>query len=298
MLFDHAELGPIARRQAGVASRKQILAVGISWATLHRAVERGEAVELQPGAYASCWTPRTRATSEFAAVLGGGCGAAIASLSALHHYGAWGVPDEVHICVGHGRRPRLVGIRVHRSRIWTPADTTILHGIPVTGPVRTVFDAAEILRPRTFRGAAEKMVIDGHVTWVELVQALRPHHGRHGLKRVRPVLEFMPTDLATFDSKLEADFLHLVEEAHLPPPEHHIILDTAWREFEVDFLWRTTPLAVEVDGPHHLIPEQRRFDSRRDSALGLAGWPVQRFLDTEIRDDPTYVISVLRSRLE
>lgn len=296
-MFDHPELGPVARRQGGVAGRSQILAAGIPMGTLRRAVQRGEAVELQPGAFVSCWTPLTRATEEFAAILGAGCGAALASLSALARYGAWGEPEDVHICVGHGRRPRLARVRVHRSRIWTSANVQLVDGIPVSDPVRTVFDVAEVLRPRTLRGAVEKMVIDGHVTWEELVDAWRPHHGRHGLKRIRPILDHMPADLATFDSKLEVDFLHLVEEAQVPQPEHHAVLGTAWREFEVDFLWRSTPLVVEVDGPHHLVPEQRRFDNRRDSALTLAGWPVQRFLDTEIRDDPAYVISVLRARL-
>lgn len=241
MLFDHPQLAPIARRQGGVASRDQILAAGIPSGVLRSAVRRGEAIELQPGALAPCWTPPSRATEEFAAVLGAGPGAALCSLSALQHYGVWGVPEQVHVCVGHQRRPRLIGVRLHRSRIWTPANLTDIDCIPVTEPIRTVFDTAEILRPRTLRGIVEKMVIDGHVTWTELVDALRPHHGRHGLKRLRPILDFMPADLANFDSKLEADFIHLVEDAGIPLPEHHVVLTTRTR----------TSRSTSCGGPHH-----------------------------------------------
>lgn len=298
MLFDHPEVVPIALGQAGVATTLQLLKAGVSSQMLRRARERGEVVEVQPGVLASSWTPWTLELAEFAAVLAAGYDAALSSLSALHRYGARPAPERVHICVGHRRRPRLDDVVVHRSRIWQPLDTRVVGGLCVTNPVRTSFDAAEILRPRSLRGTLEKLVIDEIVTWDELVAAWKRMYGRHGLKRIRPILDSMHHDLASFDSKLEVDFLHLVEEASLPLPDHHVVLDTGRRGYEVDFVWRWRPLVVEVDGPHHLIPEQRRYDSRRDNALELAGWPVQRFLHTEIRGDPEYVISVLRSRLK
>ncbi|MFN8103140.1 MAG: DUF559 domain-containing protein [Acidimicrobiia bacterium] len=264
---------------------------------LRSARARGEIYEVQPGVSAASWTPRTTELERFAAVLAAGEDAALASLSALAVYGARAEPERVHICVAHGRKPRLFDVVVHRSRVWSPGDIRTIGGLDVTDPVRTAFDAAEILRPRSLRGAVEKMVIDGHVTGADIAGELRRMHGRHGLKRIRPILEFMPPELAAFDSKLEADFLHLVEDAFLPRPEHHVQILTASREYEVDFLWRSPALVVEVDGPHHFVPEQRRFDSRRDAALAAAGWPVHRFLDTEIRRDPEYVKSTLRRLL-
>lgn len=298
MLFDHPAVAEIAQTQAGVATTSQILAAGVTEDMLRRARERGEVTEHQCGVLASAWSPPNLEMHEFAAVLGAGPGAALASLSALHRYGARKPPERIHVCVAHGRRPRLRNVVLHRSRTWRPGDLWTIDGIRVTNPVRTGYDAAEILRPMSLRGVIEKMIVDGHVTAAELIDAFPQMRGRHGLKRIRPILNSLHDDLPGFDSKLEADFLHIVEELALPSPEHHVVLETRQRSYEVDFLWRRPRLVVEVDGPHHLVPEQRRFDNHRDSELQIAGWPIQRFLDTEIRNDAGHVKDVLRARLQ
>jgi hypothetical protein len=50
----------------------------------------------------------------------------------------------------------------------------------------------------------------------------------------------------------------------------------------VDFLCSSLGIAVEVDGPHHLLPDQFRRDRRKDRELQKAGYLILRFLAEDV----------------
>lgn len=51
--------------------------------------------------------------------------------------------------------------------------------------------------------------------------------------------------------------------------------------FRLDFAWVDQKIALEADGPHHLLPIGAERDARRDRELRLAGWLVLRVNDAD-----------------
>ncbi len=76
----------------------------------------------------------------------------------------------------------------------------------------------------------------------------------------------------------------------LPTPRvNHRVRTTAGPAYELDAVWLDVRLDVEVDGPHHLLPSQRRRDRVRDRHLRGDGFEVARFPVEEVDDDPAEV---------
>ena len=131
-------------------------------------------------------------------------------------------PGPVHVTIlsSAGRRPGR-DISLHRSPSLPVAATTLLDGITLTTPARTIQD----LRPR---GSLVE------VRWaIRLAKFMRvvvgTCYGRVGeLTR----------------SRLERDFLRLCRRHRLRRPE----VNAHVGEYEVDFVWRERRLVVETDG--------------------------------------------------
>lgn len=51
--------------------------------------------------------------------------------------------------------------------------------------------------------------------------------------------------------------------------------------YRIDFAWVDQKIALEADGPHHLLPVGAERDARRDRELRLQGWLVLRVNDAE-----------------
>ena len=87
----------------------------------------------------------------------------------------------------------------------------------------------------------------------------------------------------------------------LPPPAcNQRVPTTAGPTYELDLAWHDERLDVEVDGPHHLLPSQRRQDRVRDRHLRADGWEVVRFpveeLDDDVEDVARRIGAALRRR--
>ena len=59
----------------------------------------------------------------------------------------------------------------------------------------------------------------------------------------------------------------------------------------VDFLAVGAGLVVEVDGPYHATPAQRRADARRDRRLCRAGYRVLRLTAAEVLGQPEQALA-------
>jgi very-short-patch-repair endonuclease len=85
-------------------------------------------------------------------------------------------------------------------------------------------------------------------------------------------------------SDLEEDFLRLVHR--LPPPETNVKLG----RWEVDFLWRTLRLVVEIDSfVYHHGSIAFHDDHARDLDLRRRGYTVLRFDERQLEDEPDQV---------
>ena len=66
---------------------------------------------------------------------------------------------------------------------------------------------------------------------------------------------------------------------------------------EIDIPFPTCLYGVEVDGPHHLLPDVAAADRQRDRALQRIGWTIDRFFWFELEERPEWFVAQVLSRL-
>ena len=88
-------------------------------------------------------------------------------------------------------------------------------------------------------------------------------------------------------SDLESYFLKLCRHK-LPPPEVNVKLG----EWEVDFLWRSQRLVVEIDSwNYHRGSVAFQDDHARDLDLRAAGFTVLRYTERQLEEEPGRVVA-------
>jgi very-short-patch-repair endonuclease len=99
-------------------------------------------------------------------------------------------------------------------------------------------------------------------------------------------LEGIETDRTRSD--LETLFLEICRRHRIPPPEVNVKLG----RWEVDFLWRSRRLVVEVDSwAYHRGSVAFEDDHARDLDLRAAGYTVLRFSDKQLEEEPGRVVA-------
>ncbi|HET7454372.1 MAG TPA: type IV toxin-antitoxin system AbiEi family antitoxin domain-containing protein [Solirubrobacterales bacterium] len=287
-----AGIAQIAARQHGVITAKQLAEVGLGRAAISERVSRGRLHRLHRGVYAVGHRAPSWHGRWMAAVLACGEGAVLS-----HHSAAalWKllkpISGSIHVSVptSHGRK-RHPGIHLHRCpSLSTPRGpspspsypeeeggrgrrllTTHRHNIPVTTIQRTIGDlrASSLLAPHLVRRAIRQA----------------EHRGVH--------LEGVESDRTRSD--LETAFLDLFRCQYLPLPETNVALG----RWEVDFLWRSHRLVVEVDTwIYHRGSVSFEDDYARDLDLRSRGYTVLRFNDTQLEEEPERIVALIREAL-
>lgn len=255
-----------AARQHGVVARAQLVEAGLSPSAVARRLRAGRLRPLHRGVYLVGPLSPARAP-EMAAVLASGPGAVVSHLSAASLWGVYpgraGAPVDISVAANRGRRP---GIRVHRVVGLNAEERTVLDGIPITTPGRTLVDLAAAVGSRELEGAVARAEREGLVAPDALPALVARYRGRPGTPALRAVLEAGGGPALT-RSEAEARFLGLVREAGLPAPEANVRVG----RYEIDFLWRAEGIAVEVDGFRHHASRPRFEGDRRKDALLLSG---------------------------
>jgi very-short-patch-repair endonuclease len=202
---------------------------------------------------------------------------------------------DVEITVPHGHpRPNTDFVRVHQST--RLGSRVIRGGLPCSSPARTVVDVACDLRNGDdVRALVSDAVQRGFATVAALSAEIR-RCPRHNPALLRAAL----ADVAAgARSAGEAAFLRLVRRAGLPLPELNVVVRTPGGVFRVDALWREFGVAVEIDGAAwHLGAVPWEHDLHRQNLLQSSGLLLLRFPVRRLRDDPSGVLSELRSALK
>ena len=292
-------------RQHGRVARWQLLDLGLCPKAIDRRVSRFRLHVLLPGVYAVGHPASTREGSWMAAVLAGGPGAALSHFAAGAHWRMLrSAPARTDVTAQRNRRDRA-GLRFHRAAL--PSDElTILHGIPVTTPQRTLLDIAAVLPlargatrpPRLLEAALNEA--DALRLWDALsLDDLLARYPRHrGSRGVRLALRWRRGGATRTRSDLEDVFLVLVDEAGLPRPELNASLELAGRLIEVDAVWRAQRVAVELDGrPFHATAAAFERDRRRDRELTARGWRAIRVTWAQLVNERHELESDLRRLL-
>ena len=273
------------RRQHGVVTRGQLLALGYDGDAIKNRLERGRLHRVRRGVYAVGRPALTQHGAWLAAVLCCGPHAALSHGSAA---ALWrmrrtsGVPE---VSVPRRVVRRHAGILVHRRAAF---EATEHEGIPVTTPVCTLVDLAAALSRESLEAAVNEADSLDLVNPEQLRAALDGLGHRPGAAALRRML-----DRRTFvltDSHLERLFLPLARAAGLSRP-----LTRVWvNGFKIDFYWPDLGLVVETDSLRYpRTAAKQAKDRRRDQVHAAAGLTPLRFTHAQVRFEPEHVTATL-----
>lgn len=292
-------LSPYLTRQfpAGVATRAQLLALGISRATIARRCRPGGPwrtlllglVQLDSGR--TTGPQRIRAT-----FLHAGTGAMLTGISGARMHGVSKVPGDtrVHVLVSARRHvmSRDFALVTRSTRLPTSRE---IGGLPVAPLARCLVDAAtrldDVDAVRAMMADAVQMRLCSVEDLVEeLSQPRRP-----GTALARRVLVEIADGIR---SAAEAWARDLVLRSGLPAPKWNVELrDELGRSLGVvDAYWEEAGLAWEIQSrTFHLSPQALKRDVQKLAGLAAAGVTVFPSAATDLRDEPCEVLGELTS---
>lgn len=205
--------------------------------------------------------------------------------------------EWVELTSPRSSRIRRNGIVCHRSSIrddeWVVED-----GIPVTSPFRTILDLAAVVKMRELERAFHEAEARELRDRVSLPMLLERYPGRHGTRKVRALLE--PPEPAGFTrNDFEEAFRALVVESGVLRPRMNAPLALRGRFFEIDALWETQKIAVELDSRGiHGTRKKFESDRRRDRILQAEGFRTIRVTWRQLQEEPDEIVADLRKALE
>jgi hypothetical protein len=274
------EFAELVRRQWGVVTRAQLIALGKQSKGISQWVRSGRLRRLYRGVYA-VGHDRLRLEGRWlAAVFACGPGAVLSHRDAA---ALWELRQsssayiEVTVPSLNGRRKRE-GIRVHRTGRLRPDEVTVRHGIPVTTVARTLLDLADVLERQALKRVITEAEYTNRFDPTSINAAVQNNPGRASAKLMAAVG-------AAGDrtrSELEDRFLALLERHGVEPPQTAVCIGG----YELDFVWTRAGLVVELDGlAAHTTRTTFDGDRLRDRRLWRAGFRTMRLTSQALEDE-------------
>lgn len=267
-----------ARRQDGVISRRQVLALGHREGQVDGWVHRRRLVPVQRGVYripGGAWRPEQDA---MAAVLRCAPGARAAGPLVLVMLGVHEVEDDrFTILTQPGRRVRNVRFPIVRDPLPGRFLARFRELPIVTGPL-AVLEAGRVLGGESFLAAIDAARWAGLADTDEIVDLAGELVRHRGAVRTRRFHREGLLDLESGgERRLDDVLVHLDGE-----PERQVWLAP---DVRVDFLYREDLLVVEYAGRrHHRGQSNRRHDTRRDERIRGLGYQVMHVHAEDLRD--------------
>lgn len=267
--------GSSATREYGLATRAQLLVIGVSPGIIAYRLAAGRLIRAYDGVYWLGYVRTEPIAHAAAAVLGGGDHAVLSHGSAA---ALWGMvsrwPKEPEIAIAQGDR-RPAGVRVHRSRTLTRADIRQQRGIRTTSPERTMLDIAPRLTPVARTRALQNARLAGYLHHHTLAATLARNPRHPGTRLIRPLLEVFTANPTR--SPLEDDFLPWARRHGLPEPQVNVRV----ADYIVDVLFPAERVIVECDGwEFHRDRASFENDRERDAATSALGFLTYRLTRT------------------
>lgn len=172
---------------------------------------------------------------------------------------------------------------------------TRLGVIPITSPARTVLDLCRSCDPDNLENALDDAIRRNLITPKQLLARVRVTacKGRVGL----PLLERMLDERCgtpVSGSSLENRFAKMLRRAGLPTPVRQFVIrgpDTGFVA-RVDFAYRESRLAIEIDGyQHHSGRKHWEHDRARQNRIVELGWFPLRITARQISSKPEQVVA-------
>ena len=179
----HGDVAELAGRQGGAVAHRQLMALGISRATIDHWLRTDRLHAVHRGVYALGHRVLTEEGRLSAAVLACGPGAVISHRSAAN---LWGIrPNNrkpIDVTVPGRSRHRRKGIDIHLVRHLDPRDVTEIDGLPVTTLARTLLDLAEVVPKNQVQRAIGEADYRRVFDLKAVNELLSRSKGRRGLK--------------------------------------------------------------------------------------------------------------------
>jgi hypothetical protein len=285
----------LAEEQAGAFTVRQATKLGASAKLVRVRQGSGEWISRGRGLLIVAGAPRCWQQDLWLAHLAAGPASVASGPAAAHIHGLAGYRRpaiEVTVPVGGSHGPPFGTLRETR---WLPGSEIVqVPRLPAVTPVAlTIMHlAGQPPHPATFRRpdllATHKKRMERilsraigrqRLTMTQMIRvvALMGRHGLAGSTIMREIVLEAGPDFVPTDSDLEDLWLELAAAAGLPEPirQHTVVSDEGWLG-KVDFAYLEFLTMVEIDGPDHDAPVQKRYDAERDAAMRRAGLEVVR----------------------
>jgi very-short-patch-repair endonuclease len=280
-----------------MVSRRQLLSAGVSRRAIDVRLERGTLHPVQRGVYAVGHAKLAADGRWMAAVLALGPGALLSHRSAARIWRLIPAASAlVEVSGPRNSRPRE-GIVAHRSRV--PEDErSVVDGIPVTTVPRTILDLATVATRRQVERAFNEAEVQRLTDRLSIPDLLDRYPRRSGTAVLRAMLSDDAALSGITRNEFEERFAQLIDAHGLPRPRFNADLAVRGRFFEVDCLWTSARLVVELDGGGvHRTRRAFESDRERDRRLLAEGWRVMRVTWRQLRDAEAEVAADLRAIL-
>lgn len=280
-------------RQHGAVARWQLLAAGITGREVEGRLASGHLHMVHRGVYAVGHRRLSLAGHRAAAVLAYGAQAVLSHRTAA---ALWNLrPDGrlvIDVTAPTTKRPRP-GLRIHHA-VLAGTDRAEIDGLPVTAWPRTLIDLAGQLTRRDLLRAierADQLQILDFGALDEMFTRARGHHGEPALRRA--LAAYDPRHRHTRE-ELERRTLEMLDRQRLGRPE----VNGRVAGFEVDLLWRSERLAVELDGwEFHRTRAAFERDRHRSLVLAAHGFTCVRLTWRQVVENEASTAAGLRARL-
>jgi very-short-patch-repair endonuclease len=297
----HKTLRALAAAQHGLVTRADAVKCGLTAQQIGRRLASGEFQRMHENVYRIAGAPPSRRQALLAACLAGDRLTVASHRSAGELWGLAGVHGtQPEVLVVTRGRPRLEGVRIHRTDLLDAEDMDVIDGIPVTAVPRTIMDLGAVLRPERVESAMEDAVLRLGYSVNDLRSCLDrlAASGRNGCGVLRAILDARDPALAPTDGELEAKLARLIRRYELPAPVRQFRIDTPGRPpIIIDFAYPQWKLAIEADSRRwHAGRLDVQRNSEKQNTLTRLGWLVLRFTWFDVTKRPDQVANdILRS---
>lgn len=182
---------------------------------------------------------------------------------------------------------------VHLVRNLGPSEVTVVGGLRVTSPQRTLADLG-IVDEALLERAAERMLHRRQVSEQALWAYVDAFPDRWGVQALRRFLHRRGQGAAPCESDLEVLGLQAIRRLGFPEPTHrqYPVPRDGGGLYRVDLVWAVGRrlVFVEIDGDGcHANPEALAYDLRRQNVLSRRRPVILRFCGADVRDFPAYI---------
>lgn len=290
-----------ARKNGGVITRGEAIALGMSARTIRRRVADGVLIDVCPGVLAL-----PGSTDPHLLDLRAAChklNATVSHQSAAFVHGL-DRPSFIKptVSVPIRRSKEMHGVTVHQ--LTDLADSHVAHvdDLPVTIAERTVVDLAAVLKEGHLGRILDHGLASGTIDFGLLRELFTElgRRGKPGTVKLRGLIEVRGGSYTPPHSELERLLVEVLDRAGLPEPVRQF--RAPWLRpvnGRVDLAYPESRLLIEGDSRRwHMLMEAFETDRLRDNAAQLAGWRILRFTWREITDNPERVARTVGKALE